>query len=57
MSEITLTDLINVELLEELQDAFVNKSNIAYRIADAHGVALTQVKQGKPFVRSGQREP
>ena len=49
MSEITLTDLINVELLEELQDAFVNKSNIAYRIADAHGVALTQVKQGKPF--------
>lgn len=39
---LTLVDLIDVETLQELQDAFCNMTGINAGVADANGVALTK---------------
>lgn len=40
--KIKLTDLIDVDTLQKIQDAFCEMTNIAAGISDANGVALTK---------------
>lgn len=40
--ELYITDLIDVETLQQIQDAFCEMSNIAAGISDANGVAVTK---------------
>lgn len=48
-SEFTLTDLIDVESLQKIQDAFSDMSGIASMITDANGVVLTKPSKFTEF--------
>ncbi len=49
MQNFVLTDLVDAELLQEMQEVFAFKSNITSGIADANGVAVTEFTQATDF--------
>lgn len=49
MKDFVLTDLVDAELLQEMQNVYAFKSNITTGIADAQGVAVTEFSQATDF--------
>lgn len=50
--EYNLTDLIDLETLQKVQDAFSDMSGIAAIITDVHGNAVTKSSGGATFASS-----
>ncbi|MEW6358323.1 MAG: SpoIIE family protein phosphatase [Planctomycetota bacterium] len=49
---LSLTDLVDVSILQEMQDLFVRSSNVAARICDLSGKAITKRTVVKPFCQA-----
>lgn len=53
----SLTDLVEIQILQEMQDWFVRSSGVAVRICDRNGEPVTKRSGVKPFCRAVLNSP